>query len=81
MREQRTALESCLCRAMLAGWLAASWKGYFRPLRWPLMVLMSLEGELYSVLLLPRRADSECDRAPTRLCTNKNCQFSELLLM
>ena len=45
------------------------------------MVLMSLEGELYSVLLLPRRADRECDRPPTRLCKNRYHQFSRFLLM
>ena len=44
---QRTTLGSSLWRTMLAGrLLLASWCGCLRPARWPLMVLISLEGEL-----------------------------------
>ena len=42
-----TALESSPCSTMLLpGALLVSWNGYFLPARWPLIVLMSFDGEL-----------------------------------
>ena len=50
--------------------LLASWAGCLRPARWPLMVLISLDGELYAVLLSPRRTDS----ADGHLAAMKPCK-------
>ena len=40
-------MESSPCSTMLLpGALLVSWNGYFLPARWPLIVLMSFDGEL-----------------------------------